>query len=425
MKSIFAVLLCLVFFIGCDAAKTDSTPISHAIVNGTPTGYLSWQSVVMVRTSTLLCTGTLIHEAVVLTAAHCIYSKDLFNDDRNQAEMIEITGGEAGDEFLAHVSEIDIHPAWTGIIANDASDLALLHLAEPISDISPVSLRDYPSPSVGDDALIVGYGDDPSDTRTAPLHRQGRTAILQISPYFIEIGGESNTCSGDSGGPLFTRQKEEWMLTGVTSYGADDCIASSEGYSVNLLSYCGWLNDTLTTFVGEDLGLENCTGCEATSTASWGQPCGPGYPCCSNGTQCRTPDAFSSGSLGYCAPGCCNLGQPDVGYCTNVTSGEEQCLFTAEFESAYCAIGCDDDDDCVDGTVCKNRPFASDKICIAETAGSGPDCGGEPDDTDGGDSSGTDSSGTDDISETGGKSGCGVAPPRPGIATVLFHLLLG
>ena len=366
----------------CDPpnARFETSDRRH-IVNGTLTGYDSWQSAVMVRTSQVLCTGTLIHPSVVLTAAHCIYSEDLENDDRNHPERLSITGGDRGDDAMADVVEIAIHPAWKGVISNDASDLALLALTQPITEISSVKLRDYPSPSVGDDAVVVGYGDDPFDDRVGTFHREGETKLLRISPYFMEIGGETNTCTGDSGGPLFTRQNGEWVLTGVTSYGVDTCDAEAEGYSVNLLSYCGWLNDTMMSLVGEDLGLKNCTGCDAASVHTWGQPCGPGYACCPTGTQCRTPEEFSTGGLGYCAPSCCNLGQRDVGYCTNVTQGEESCLFTAEFESAFCAISCDDDSDCAKGTVCKNRKFASDKICIAEVTGTGADC--DPNDTDG------------------------------------------
>jgi hypothetical protein len=250
----------------------------------------------------------------------------------------------------------------------------------------------------------------------------GDTSLLEVTPYYFEIGGKTNTCSGDSGGPLYTMQNDEWVLAGVTSFGAADCPAESQGFSVNLLSYCDWLNNTMTDLVKEDLGLKYCTSCDASPVSDWGGPCGAGYPCCPSGTKCRYPQDFSKDDLGFCAPSCCDV-------CSDISGGDESCAFQDDMGTSYCAIHCDEDGDCPTGTVCKNKPFESERICIAEEIGPGPKC----DDTESGD---TDSSDildsetemeTDNLSDAGpygSKSeDCGCTAPGQTVSSSWVRLL--
>jgi hypothetical protein len=330
---------------------------------------------------------------------------ELKYDYRFRPDSIAIFGGSGGNDLLAYADEMVVHPSWEGDIDEQAGDLAFILLKSSIRGITPVRVIDFPGPIVGESAIIVGYGTDPmNEINDLPLHREGVTNIIEESKYYYQIGGETNTCVGDSGGPMYILQEEAWVLAGVTSFGAADCTASSEGYSVKLLSFCGWLNDTMTSLVGADLGLEHCVGCDAEIAEEWGAPCGPGYPCCPNGTVCRTPEDFSNGGLGYCAPGCCDVGTKDASYCTDVAGGKETCLFTTDFGSAYCAISCDDDGDCPADTGCKNRPFSSDKICIAKDIGTEAGCDADEPDTD--TESEQDDTETTSLSKSGKGEGC-------------------
>lgn len=344
----------------------------ETIIGGVETHYDSWQSVLMVLAGNVLCTGTLIHPEVVLTAGHCVLMAESGYsgwDYTHSPSSIAVWGGAAGETFIAGVDAVRVHPGWDGIIGETVPDVALLRLDRAVTTLEPQRLRDFPMPAVDDPAVIVGYGVDESGV--GGRHRFGDTTILDVNNFFIENGGESNTCSGDSGGPLFTEQDGAWVVTGVTSFGVEECQLDDFGFSLNLLGYCDWLNETMLDLVGEDLGLEYCQSCRAVSVDDWGTPCGPGYPCCEPGSRCRYPDGFSRNGLGYCAPDCCQVGGDESEFCTDVADGTEVCRFIDDIGSTYCAVECEDDDDCPTGTICRNEPYASDRICIAGEPGSG------------------------------------------------------
>lgn len=362
----------------CDGNRSAELYVSElGIINGQETNYDSWQSAISVRTDAIRCSGTLIHERLVLTAGHCVKLHDEFRGQRYDydydeiPDVVSVYGGAFGGMLLGEATRVVVHPDWDGELDLAAADLALILLKSQVQGVAPSRLRDFPLPEEGDTGILVGYGVNVYPDQGSGVHRMGETTIQLVDPYFLGVGGATNTCSGDSGGPLYTQQGGEWVLTGVTSFGLDDCPVDSGGYEINLLSYCDWLNRTLSSLVGEDLGLEHCRACAVQTVSSWGAPCGPGYPCCPEGTLCRSPEGFSQGELGYCAPACCDKGSDVSGECGDVASGTERCAFTDAFGVNYCAIECDSDASCPPGTTCKNKPFQSDSICIATTYGTG------------------------------------------------------
>jgi hypothetical protein len=170
------------------------------------------------------------------------------------------------------VSKAVAHPEWKGKV--HSADLALLLLESPIDESSAtpmaVALREA---QVGDEAHLVGYGRIRPEDNTSDGHPYEASAdIISIStrvgegPYTVIKTGNTDAaaCSGDSGGPLFTLEEDEWVVTGVASM--SDCFA--DNLNVHLYNHLKWLDETLCDLAGQGLPGGACEGVEPQDSLS-------------------------------------------------------------------------------------------------------------------------------------------------------------
>ena len=117
---------------------------------------------------------------------------------------------------------------WAGDCASQEFDLAVLHLADPVSNVEPVAMGAGP-PTVGDACTGVGFGlhtgnDGSTAEKTLGQRRSGSETVSSIQLGRIRTLAQSITIDhGDSGGPLICGGQ----LVGVASCGNAD-----EGYAI-------------------------------------------------------------------------------------------------------------------------------------------------------------------------------------------------
>ncbi len=310
-----------------DSSKKEVEPF---IVNGTDTGYKSYQGVIGIKfhvpEGDAICTGTLIDPEVIITAGHCVAEKGIQNGYNSNFEIV------AGANILwnpikvAGVAKVEANPNWNGQ-PGQSVDLAMIHLSSKVSDYPIYKVNTEDNVQIGDTGIIVGYGITRTGAYDSGIHRMGHTSVLNKNTYsgLIELGNPSGTCQGDSGGPFFIKQDGKDIITGVTSFGGQTCYADKGGWDVYLPLYKDWINSMVKKWTGHELNqkaefscsqIGNCINkCDNIECKN---------QCYDNGTEASKQqyDIFSS---------CMN------GQCNSETDFSSQCAKTkCPFETNQC-----------------------------------------------------------------------------------------
>jgi len=172
-----------------------------------------------------ICSGTLIDEATVLTAAHCIDGmRDLEAVGLTDFEFVIGTNIHTASgvwERLA-ITETITHPDWNA--ATLTNDVALLRLASPSEVATPELLSQ--NPTISDwfdrDLTYVGWGDTDDSLRdTSGIKRTVDIPAFGLDSLrvYTYSSDNQNVCYGDSGGAAFvTDEAGQRRLAGVNSY---------------------------------------------------------------------------------------------------------------------------------------------------------------------------------------------------------------
>jgi secreted trypsin-like serine protease len=211
-----------------------------------------------------LCSGVLVADRFVLSAAHCASGI--------APSALQLSFGPSAPPF-ASVNECG-QPTTYPVVAlerDPAADLVLMELASNVSRSIPVVGVAQSSPVVGQMGVIAGYGlnkqgtagerlfvgttvvgigvtatgysapDGEVDAYTCAGDADGEAGSCSGSRLLITVdsGIGAGACAGDSGGPLFVRDAAGWRVAGVLSEGSASC--TGEDVYVDLASVSGWI----------------------------------------------------------------------------------------------------------------------------------------------------------------------------------------
>jgi secreted trypsin-like serine protease len=190
---------------------------------GAPTEAIARAIVTIIGSRGTFCTGSLIAQDLVLTAAHCVLPG---------ADYKIIIAGETPPRLL-DIRRTASHPQFNvaGILAHRASaDVALLQLAAPLAQAkAPAPLGIPTIPITAGSRLTVagigvtrrGDGKSGGSIRAADLAVTGKPGTLQIrlaDPLTNNSSAGLGACTGDSGAPAFEMQGGRAVIIGVVSW---------------------------------------------------------------------------------------------------------------------------------------------------------------------------------------------------------------
>lgn len=223
----------------------------------------AWPEVVaLLYPGDVICTGTLVSERVVLTAAHCLVG--------GSPTAVALGDSALKPSRLVDVASYRVHPRYCSDLMTcktDIWDFGFVELAEPVTDVVPaVPLRlqdEWDEAMVsGGTVTLVGYGEEKGgDTH---VKREVDAPIVRFSATGCEFqaGGDGiDSCYGDSGGPAFVTLADGTVrLAGVTSRGSKVCGMGGY-YGIPAASLCWLFQET-----GVDLRA-GCDTCDCLDTA--------------------------------------------------------------------------------------------------------------------------------------------------------------
>lgn len=241
-------LVLAVLGIGCGAephmlAKL-SVSAENKIIDGTPANGVHHGAVaallVDLGSVSALCSGTVVDESLVLTAAHCVVDED---DALVAPEAIVVFFGETLDppETPRAVSQVDMVPGYSSTAWD--KDLAMLRLTEPQpANVEPIPFLPRNLALTGQDLGLavewVGFGRDENGATGRRLRTELTLDHLcsgiacndntglelpSVPNILCSVNDPTGICSGDSGGPLFVTVDGQRYVAGASSFGDSEC----------------------------------------------------------------------------------------------------------------------------------------------------------------------------------------------------------
>jgi len=258
------VYKCIGVYEMCGCSRQNVVLSSSTIVESEYALPHTWSMIVSISlrsNNQHLCSGTILENSFILTAAHCVRYRSA-NDLIIKAGMYSLS--ESNDDIIVRrVNGIFLHPNYT----NHVNDLAILRLSSPLDayedkNISRSCLPSEDNPSIlnGTQLVITGW-----NINNKPLKSPYSFILKQAEIYTVDncsaLNGEddsqfcvgqyrrdqehvlSSTCFGGSfADPVFQWIGYRWLQVGIASHCS---MNNKRGVVTNLTKHTDWIQSTM------------------------------------------------------------------------------------------------------------------------------------------------------------------------------------
>ncbi|XP_076974867.1 enteropeptidase [Tamandua tetradactyla] len=237
--------------------------VSPKIVGGNNAKEGSWPWLAaLYYNDQLLCGASLVSSSWLVSAAHCMYGRNLEPSKWKAILGLHMTSNLTSQAVARLIDQIVINPHYNK--RRKDSDIAMLHLEFNVNYtdyVQPICLPEkkqiFPP---GRTCSIAGWGRTDNQGPTADILQEADVPLLsnekcqqQMPEYNItenmvcagyEEGG-IDSCQGDSGGPLTCQENNRWILAGVTSFGYQCARPHRPGVYARVSEFTEWIQSVL------------------------------------------------------------------------------------------------------------------------------------------------------------------------------------
>lgn len=202
------------------AERCASAGTQPKIFNGSQCGQPNRSPVVQLAMyqgeSVYTCSGVMLTPTKVLSAAHCFPA-----GTQRVTALVHSDSGAVGE--VSATSWVR-HPEYVGEASNFLNDAAVVTLSAAMPNPSMPLLVSAPSRE-GDRVFIAGWGLPSTELAVGSAVLAG-VSELQL---LVDFNGQlSNTCSGDSGGPMYRAVGGRQGVMGLTSSGTTGACGEAD-----------------------------------------------------------------------------------------------------------------------------------------------------------------------------------------------------